>query len=101
MVVTSKSINVDFGPGEHIRTAIGDALDLAAFAGVPVKFKFNGVPMTVKPPAWTFVGLKCVGRPRKYWGKMADIDVDRYYDEFNAKWNKREAKANKKLFGGK
>lgn len=101
MVVTNKAINVDFAGGEHIETAISDALDLASFARVPVKFKFNGIPMTVKPPAWTFVGLKCVGRPRKYWGKMAGIDVDRYYAEFNAKRDKREAKSKRKLFGEK
>lgn len=49
MKVITKSIKVDFAGGEHIKSAVRDAMRLAMYVGVPVKFKFNGVPMTIKP----------------------------------------------------
>lgn len=101
MVVTSKSIKVDFAPGEHVETAIKDALSMAAFVRVPIKFKFNGIPMTINPPSWSLIGFKCDVEPKKSWAKDVRKKIDGYLDEFHTKWDKRDARVKRKLFGGK
>lgn len=101
MVVTTKSIKVDFAPGEHVETAIKDALSMAAFVRVPIKFRFNGIPMTINPPDWSLIGFKTNVAPKKSWEKDVRKKIDGYLDEFHAKWDKREARVQREIWGKK
>ena len=101
MVVISKSIKVDFAPGEHVETAINDALKLSAFTRTPVKFKFNGISMTIKPPEWALIGCKCTVEAEKLWKEDARGQVDAYVGEYHTKCNRRHARFQKKMSGGK
>ena len=101
MVVMTKSIKVDFAPGENIETAIKDALSMAAFVRVPIKFRFNGIPMTIDPPDWALIGFKCDVSPKKSWEKDVHKKIDGYLDEFHTKWDKREARVQKEIWGKK
>lgn len=98
MVVTSKSINVDFAPGETIETAIKDAFSMAVFTRTTVKFKFNDIPMTINPPDWSLIGFKTNVAPKKGWEKDVRKKIDGYLDEFHAKCGKRDARVERKLF---
>ena len=101
MVVISTSIKVDFAPGEHVETAINDALKLSAFTKTPVKFRFNGISMTINPPDWALTGFKCTVEAEKQWKEDAQELVDSYVGEYHTKCNRREARFQKKMSGGK
>ena len=49
MKICNKYITVDFMPGENIRDCISQAQEFAVKNYVTVKFKFNGVSMTLTP----------------------------------------------------
>lgn len=92
MVVITKSIQVDFAPGENIETAIKDAMNMAAFTGRPVKLRFNDIPITIDPPDWAFLGYKFNISPKDGgWAKEIRNRADRYLGEYNDKSEKRTA----------
>ena len=98
MVVMTKSIKVDFAPGEHIKTAIKDAMDMAAFTGRQVKFKFNDIPMTIDPPDWAFLGYKFNISPKDGgWAKEIRNKAGWYLSEYQDKAEERNRRFFKKL----
>lgn len=97
MVVISKSIQVDFAPGELISVAVADALALAAITRTTVKFKWNGAPMTIKPPLLPRDAFKCDISAKKNYKKLVDEKKSEILDKF---WAKHDAKREKKTKGG-
>ena len=98
MVVMTKSIKVDFAPGEHVETAIKDAMNMAAFTGRQVKFKFNDIPMTIDPPDWAFLGYKFNISPKDGgWAKEIRNKAGWYLSEYQDKAEERDRRFFKKL----
>ena len=97
MVVTTKSIKVDFAPGEDIENAIKDAMSMAAFTKRPVKFRFNDLPMTIDPPDWASLAYKFDISPKKEWVKDIRDRVDHYVGEYHDKSEKRNQRFFKKF----
>ena len=98
MVVMTKSIKVDFAPGENIETAIKDAMNMAAFTRRPIKLRFNDIPITIDPPDWAFLGYKFNISPKDGgWSKEIRNRADRYLGEYNDKVEKRNRRFFKKL----
>ena len=97
MVIMHKPIQVDFTPGERIENAINDAMFLAAFARTPVKFKFNGIPMTIDSADPLLLGYKFDTSPKKGWAKDIRSRVNHYVGEYHDKAEKRDRRLTKKF----
>lgn len=85
MLVTSKEIRVDFAPGEDIGNAVAEAYALATLTKTNVKFKFNGIPMTIEPVCYT----------------LATKYLEECNAEYNKKFDEREKKMKKRNKSGK
>ncbi len=97
MLVVHKPIQVDFAPGEDIENAINDAMFLAAFTRTTVKFKFNGIPMTIDSADPLLLGYKFDTSPKKGWVKDIRGRVNHYVGEYHDKAEKRDLRLTKKF----
>lgn len=97
MKICNKYITVEFMGGEHIYDCISQAQEFAIKNYATVKFKFNGVPMTLTPdfPAnvWFNKNGKLFKTARKDWTKY----IEHHCQEYRKKFDQMEARELKKI----
>ena len=97
MKICNKYITVDFMPGENIRDCISEAQEFAIKNYATVKFKFNGVLMTLTPdfPAnvWFDKNGQLFKTAKKDWVEY----IERHYQEYHKKSEQLEARSLKKI----
>ena len=96
MKICNKYITVDFMPGENIYDCISQAQEFAIKNYATVKFKFNGVLMTLTPdfPAnvWFDKKGQMFKTAKKDWAKY----IEHHYQEYHKKSEQLEARSLKK-----
>ena len=97
MKICNKYITVDFMPGENIYDCISQAQEFAIKNYATVKFKFNGVLMTLTPdfPAnvWFDKKGQMFKTAKKDWAKY----IEHHYQEYHKKSEQLEARSLKKI----
>lgn len=99
MKIVNKHITVEFRGGESIYSCVSQAQAFAIKNCVTVKFKFNGVPMTVVPdrPASAMFGKsgKLLNSMAPEWYRMVNSKVAEYHRKFDEAWLKQPEKKKK------
>lgn len=99
MKIVNKHITVEFMGGESIYSCVSQAQAFAIKNYVTVKFKFNGVPMTVVPdcPASVMFGKngRLLNSMASEWYRMVNSKVAEYHRKFDEAERKQPKKKEK------
>lgn len=97
MKICNKYITVEFMGGEHIYNCISQAQEFAIKNYVTVKFKFNGVLMTLTPDSPASVWFDKKGQLFKTAKKDWEKYIEPHYQEYHKKSEQLKARSLKKI----